>query len=191
MAKNAIKTTPQDTMFIADKSNPEIKFKKGGKVKEELNDIIMYHEKEGNWVYPKNTIYAWLYDEPKVGDKLRSGEYDWVFFPMTSFYMALQKGYVPPLTQIWTAKYKKDKKGIEHLLGVVQAYLDEKENKLIILMMSVNPKHRRKGINSHIIKSIRTEFGIEQDKVEFDKPTDMGEKFLKAGKFFDGGNITE
>ena len=188
LAKNAVKTTPKDSMFIADKSNPDIKFNKGGEVETKLNDIILYHEKEGNWFVPKNTIYAWLYDEPNVGKKLESGEYDAVFFPPSgNIMMAMQRGYVPPLLKVWKADFKKRHKGSEHLLGIMQGYIDKDKNKLVVMMMTTNPKHRRKGINQHIIKSIRSEFDIPQENIVFDNPTELGSKFIAAGKYMNGG----
>jgi hypothetical protein len=164
------------------------------KVKEtnKYNDIVVYYEKEGNFFIPKGTFYAWLYDEEDAGKKISSGEYDFILFPMASGFGALsQKGYVPPLLRIWKKSFQKDKKGIEHLLGIVQGFYDEKNKKMYIEMMTTNPKFRRQGINGHIIKQLREYFEVSQDDVIFDKPTDMGKKFMASKKFDDGGMVSE
>ncbi len=181
-----------------DGNNDDIRYKVGGKLKKgevedehKLNDVIVYHEKNGNWFIPKNNIYAWLYDVEDAPAKLKSKEFDYIFFPSTpSLSMAFQKGYVPPLLRIWTPKYQKETKGSKNLMGIVQAWYDEDKKKLYVEMMTTNPKHRRKGINGHIIKEIREMLGLTKDDVIFDKPTDMGKSFMKAGKFEDGGEVS-
>lgn len=166
-------------------------YKKGGE-NIKFNDIVIYYEKQGNFIIPKGTFYAWLYDEKDAGDKISSGEYDFILFPMSGgLSLAMQKGYVPPLLKIWKKDFQKNKKGIEHLLGIVQGYYDEKENKLYIEMMTTNPKFRRMGVNAHIIKQVREEFEVSQDDVIFDKPTDMGKKFMASKKFDEGGTINK
>lgn len=172
-----------------ERNYPKGLYKKGGDTMK-LNDIVIYYEKQGNFMVAKGTFYAWLYDEEGAGAKISSGEYDFILFPMGGgFSLAMQKGYVPPLLKIWTKPFQKDKKGIEHLLGIVQGYYDEKNNKMYIEMMTTNPKFRRMGINGHIIKQLREEFKVSQDDVIFDKPTDMGKKFMASKKFYDGGVI--
>ena len=59
------------------------KMKIGGVVKkpEIFNDITLYYEKKGNWLFAKGNFYAWLYDEDGVGKKIESGEYDFIMFP--------------------------------------------------------------------------------------------------------------
>ena len=170
-----------------DLKNIDTEFKKGGEVK--INEIVLYYEKNGNFLIPKGTFYAWLYDDPTAVQKMNSGEWDFVMFPMTSMSIALQRGYIPPLLRIWDKKFQKDKKGIEHLLGIVQGYYDDKEGKLHIEMMTTNPKHRREGINANIIRQLREEFKVSQDDVVFEKPTKMGEKFIASKEYEDGGSL--
>jgi hypothetical protein len=187
LAKNPLKTTPDNPLFIADKNNPDIKFKKGGEIK--INEIVLYYEKNGNFLIPKGTFYAWLYDDPTAVQKINSGEWDFVMFPMTTMSAAFQRGYIPPLLRIWDKKFQKDKKGIEHLLGIVQGYYDDKEGKLYLEMMTTNPKHRREGINANIIRQLREEFKVSQDDVVFVRPTKMGENFIASKQYEDGGSL--
>ena len=162
--------------------------KKGGML--EFNDIVLYHEKNGNWFVPKNTVYAWLYQDPNAAKKLESGEFDFVLFPPNPpMSLAMQRGYVPPLLKIWTKKYQKETKGADNLLGIVKAWYDEKNQKLYIIMMTTRKDIRRKGVNSHIIKNLREEFKLDKDQIIFDKPTKEGEMFSKSGKYEDGGDI--
>ena len=112
--------------------------------------MVMYHEKKGNFIAPKGQVYLWLYDVEDSGEKINNEEYDYIMYPFTTRSMAWQSGYIPPLKKIWTKKFQKTHKGAEHLLGVIKAYLIEKEGKkeLYIDMMSVNPTKKKKGIMS-------------------------------------------
>jgi hypothetical protein len=50
-------------------------------------------------------------------------------------------------------------------------------------MMTVNPKLRRQGVNAHMIRFLRNNFGLGQDDIIFDKPTEMGKKFMQGKKY--------
>ena len=78
-------------------------------------------------------------------------------------------------------------KGSEHLLGVIKAFLIEREGdastmygkkELYIDMMSVNPSKKKKGIMSYMIKYLRDTFNLTQDQVTFSNTTDEGKKFI-------------
>jgi ppGpp synthetase/RelA/SpoT-type nucleotidyltranferase len=169
-------------------------FKEGGSVT--FNDagtsMVMYHEKEGNFFFPQGQIYLYLYDVENSSKKLGK-EFDWVFYPMTTMSMAWQKGYVPPLKRIWTKKFQKDKKGAEHLLGVIKAFLIEEEGKteLYIDMMSVNPTQKKKGIMSYMIKELRDTFNLTQDQITFSDTTAEGKKFISKKTYEGGGNVKD
>ena len=153
--------------------------------------MVMYHEKRGNFITPKGQIYLWLYEGEKIAEKLQNQQYDWVFYPLTSINMAFQSGYIPPLKRVWTKKFQKEHKGSEHLLGLIKAYLIEKEGKkeLFIDMMSVNPNNKKEGIMSYMIKDLRNAFNLSQDQVTFSKLTKEGEKFIAKKQYSDGGGI--
>jgi DNA repair protein RadC len=156
---------------------------------DEGTNMVMYHEEKGNFMIPKGQIYLWLYEGEKIGEKLQNEEYDWVFYPYANINMAFQKGFIPPLKRIWTKKFQKDHKGSEHLLGVIKAYLIEKEGQkeLYIDMMSVNPTKMKKGIMSYMIKELRDTFNLTQDQITFSKLTPEGEKFVAKKTYADGG----
>jgi GNAT superfamily N-acetyltransferase len=162
--------------------------KKGGEIK--FNDTIIYHEEKGNFFVPKNTIYAWLYDDPNAGKKLNDGEYDFVLFPPGGGIGLLgQKGYVPPLLKVWRKSYQDKTKGSDKLIGIVKAWYDEENKKLYIDMMTTKRQWRRKGVNTHIIKELREMFNLDKDQIVFDKPTDEGKKFMESGKYSKGGEV--
>jgi GNAT superfamily N-acetyltransferase len=161
-------------------------FKKGGEIK--FNDTIIYHEEKGNFFVPKNTVYAWLYDDPNARKKLNDGEYDFVLFPPGGgIGLLAQKGYVPPLLKVWRKSYQDKTKGSDKLIGIVKAWYDEENKKLYIDMMTTKRQWRRKGVNSHIIKELREMFNLDKDQIVFDKPTDEGKKFMASGKYAKGG----
>jgi GNAT superfamily N-acetyltransferase len=167
------------------------KMKKGAVVETpaKLNDIVLYHEKKGNWLFAKGNFYAWLYDEDGVGKKIESGEYDFIMFPPMGKGSPFSDKYVPPLLMVWNKPYQKKFKGAEHLIGIVQGFYDEDKNEIFIDMMTTNPKYRRQGINAHLIKSVREALGVPKENVIFDKPTKEGTKFMQSGKFDNGGEI--
>jgi len=158
---------------------------------DEGTSMVLYHEKNGNFLIPKGQVYLYLYDVEDSRGKLQSEEYDWVFYPYASQNMAWASDFIPPLKKIWTKKFQKDHKGSEHLLGVIKAYLIEENGKkeLYIDMMSVNPTKMKKGIMSYMIKELRDTFKLEQDQVTFSQLTDEGEKFVAKGKYEDGGEL--
>ena len=158
---------------------------------DEGTSMVMYHEKRGNFITPKGQIYLWLYEGEKIGEKLQNQQYDWVFYPLTSINMAFQSGYIPPLKRVWTKKFQKEHKGSEHLLGLIKAYLIEKEGEkeLFIDMMSVNPNNKKEGIMSYMIKDLRDSFNLSQDQVTFSKLTKEGEKFIAKKQYSDGGGV--
>jgi hypothetical protein len=168
-------------------------YKKGGTTDDvKLNDIVWYRQPEDNFFFPKNTIYGWLYDDPKAAEKLESGEYDFVLFPASGgMGLMWQKGFVPPLLRVWTKKYQNKTKGSDRLIGIVQGWYDEDNKKLYIDMMTTRKDMRRKGVNSHIIRELRKELGLEREQVEFVNTTQDGEKFSKSSNYADGGDIAE
>ena len=167
-------------------------FAKGGEAgfDEAGSSMVIYHEKKGNFMIPKGQIYLYLYDVEKSGEKLQNGEFDWVFYPFSSVSLASQSGFIPPLKRIWTKKFQKQHKGSEHLLGVIKAFLIDKDNgekELYIDMMSVNPTKKEKGIMSYMIKDLRDNFNLSQDQVTFSQLTKEGEKFVAKKTYADGG----
>jgi hypothetical protein len=159
---------------------------------DEGTSMVLYHEKNGNFLIPKGQVYLYLYDVEDSKGKLQSEQYDWVFYPYASQNMAWASDFIPPLKKIWTKKFQKEHKGSEHLLGVIKAYLIDKENgkkELYIDMMSVNPTKMKKGIMSYMIKELRDTFKLEQDQVTFSKLTPEGEKFVAKKTYADGGWI--
>jgi hypothetical protein len=155
--------------------------------------MVLYHEKEGNWMTPKGQVYLYLYDVENGGSKLSNGEFDWVFYPLTSRMMAFQSGYIPPLKKIWTKKFQKEHKGSENLLGVIKAYLIEENGKkeLYIDLMSVKPTEKKKGIMSYMIQELRDNFDLTQDQITFSDLTKDGEKFVAKKTYADGGSTSK
>lgn len=142
--------------------------------------IIYVEESDRSFIFEKGTVYAWLYDIPDAQEKLNNREFDAVFFPPSG---PMRIGGQNLLTKIWSKDYQKRHKGSEHLIGVIKGWYDEDEKIVYIDMMTVNPKARRQGYNSYMIQKIRERFGLTQDQVKFDDPTDQGNKFIKSKKY--------
>jgi hypothetical protein len=166
------------------------KHAKGGGVKDKtkLEDVVIYHESKGNFLYSKGTIYAWLYDVPNAEQKIESGEFDFVFFPLgrSSFVSSRQ---TPALLKVWNKSFQKNRKGSEHLIGISQGFFNEEEGILYIEMMTTRKDYRRKGVNSKIVKAMRDYFKLPQDKVVFLDTTKEGKKFEDAKTYNQGGGV--
>jgi hypothetical protein len=147
----------------------------------QYNKPIYYIEKkENSFVFPKGTIYCWLYSDPDAEQKLNSGEYNAVLFKPTG---PMRIGGQDVLNTVWNKTHLKKFEGSENLLGIIRGWLDQEDNILYIDMMTVNPKERRKGINSYMIQFLRNEFNLSQDQVVFDDPTPQGKKFMASKKY--------
>ena len=142
--------------------------------------IIYVEESDRSFIFEKGTVYAWLYDIPDAQEKLNNREFDAVFFPPGG---PMRIGGQNLLTKIWSKDYQKRHKGSEHLIGALKGWYDEEKNIVYIDMMTVNPKARRQGYNSYMVQKVRERFGLSQDQVSFDDPTDQGNKFIKAKKY--------
>lgn len=149
--------------------------------------MVIYHEEKGNFMFPKDLIYLWLYEGENASEKIESQEYDWVLYPSSSISMMGHRGFIPPLKKIWTKKFQKQNKGSEHLLGVIKAHLLNDGKELYIDMMSVNPTKKKKGVMSYMIKDLRDTFNLTQDQVTFSNLTEEGKKFIEKKTYADGG----
>ncbi len=153
---------------------------------EELNkNLILYHEKQGNWIVPKDTIWLWFVDNEKYIDKLNAGEYDFVLFPRRTMYNAFT---VSPITDVWKLSKARGKKEV---LGIINAYIYK--NELIIAMMSVRGPWQGNRINSLMIDSLKDSFSDKT--LAFEDPTADGwafiEKYAPYAKVYDGGQIVQ
>jgi hypothetical protein len=164
-------------------------YKKGGDVEQNFNSVLIYYEKEGNFIVPKNLVYAWLYDEKDAGEKLETGEYMYPMFPFARPSFSFRG--TPPLLQVWTKKYQEKIIGSNHLIGIIQGFYIPEEKKLYIEMQTTRKDMRRKGVMSYMIKALREQFNLDKDDVVFEDLTPIGEKFVKSGKYEDGGEMAK
>jgi hypothetical protein len=164
-------------------------YKKGGNVEQNFNPVLIYYEKKGNFIVPKNLVYAWLYDEKDAGEKLETGEYMYPMFPFARPSFSFRG--TPPLLQVWTKKYQEKIIGSNHLIGIIKGFYIPEEKKLYIEMQTTRKDMRRKGVMSYMIKALREQFNLDKDDVVFEDLTPMGEKFVKSGKYEDGGEMAK
>ena len=149
--------------------------------------IGIYHEKDGNMFFAKNKFIIWFYDTTDFANKINSGEYDFLMFPNR------MKGFsfnsVGIIDEVWRAKYQNKHKGAKNLLGMVQGWYDEVNNKIIIHFMSVRPSAKRNHINSFMVQYAKKVF--ESTDVVFHEPTAQGYSFIESEKFEEGGDLKE
>jgi hypothetical protein len=132
------------------------------------NNMTVYHEEKGNFIIAKNKVYLWFTSTEDWVDKVNAGEYDLVMFPIKTLYNAFS---VSPITDVWR---KSKARGKKEVLGMIEAYLDDKE--LIIQMMSVRNPYRKNRINSFMIDELKQKFPSHE--LVFEDPTDDGWKFI-------------
>jgi GNAT superfamily N-acetyltransferase len=187
---NLNKKLIEDTIRMHGKSLKG-RFAKGGEAgfDDTNTSMVIYHEEKGNFMFPKDLIYLWLYEGENASKKIESEEYDWVLYPFSSISMMGQRGFIPPLKKIWTKKFQKQTKGSEHLLGVIKAHLLNDGKELYIDMMSVNPTKKKKGVMSYMIKDLRDTYNLTQDQVTFSNLTDEGKKFVAKKTYNNGGGV--
>jgi len=153
---------------------------------EELNkNLLLYHEKQGNWLVPKDTIWLWFVDNEKYIDKLNAGEYDFVVFPTRTRSNAFT---VSPINDVWKLSKARGKKEV---LGIINAYIYK--NELIIAMMSVRGPWQGNRINSLMIDTLKDSFSDKT--LAFEDPTADGWKFIEKyapyAKVYDGGQVVQ
>jgi ppGpp synthetase/RelA/SpoT-type nucleotidyltranferase len=168
------------------------KFNRGGGVKFNgaNTSLALFQElSDKSFLFPKDTIYLWLYEGENAEQKLDNGEYDWVLYPFSSIGMMGQRGFIPPIKKIWTTKFQNKLKGADKLLGVIKAELINDGKGLFIDIMSVNPKRKKQGIMSYMIKYLRDTYNLSQEQIEFSDTTDDGRKFVSKKTYEQGGNI--
>ena len=132
------------------------------------NNMTMYHEKNGNFLIAKNKVYLWFTSTEDWVDKVNAGEYDLVMFPIKTLGNAFT---LSPITDVWR---KSKARGKKEVLGMIEAYLDDKE--LIIQMMSVRNPYRKNRINSFMLDQLKENFPGRE--LVFEDPTDDGWKFI-------------
>jgi DNA polymerase III sliding clamp (beta) subunit (PCNA family)/GNAT superfamily N-acetyltransferase len=156
-------------------SKPIFKFDKFG-IEQENGSTIF----KDSWQFR-----MWVYDDPKAEEKLKSGEYDY-------FYPDFLENNVGG---IWNKNILKKFKGSEHLVGYIEAeekHSYENRDKILgvkIGSMTTNPKYRRQGINSLMIKFIRDKYNLPQEAIKFYLPSEEGQLFIDSKKYNNGGTI--
>lgn len=146
--------------------------------------IGFYHEKKGNIMFAKNSFVGWFYDIANFGEKINSGEFDFLVFPPVMRYDFNGDGIVD---KIWKTQWQKAYKGAKNLLGMVQGWYDEENKNIVIQYMSVRPSAKRNRVNSFMIQAVKKEF--DATEVIFDEPTKEGKIFSEAKTFNEGGDL--
>lgn len=133
-------------------------------------NVTIYHEEKGNFFIAKNKVYLWFTSTENWVDKVNAGEYDLVMFPIKTLSNAFT---LSPITDVWR---KSKARGKTEVLGMIEAYLDDKE--LIIQMMSVRNPYRKNRINSFMLDSLKEKFPTHE--LVFEDPTNDGWNFIAS-----------
>lgn len=81
-----------------------------------------------------------------------------------------------PITDVWSRRFAKPGTGQEHILGLIQAFTNEKF--IYVDMMSVRASYRRNSITRKMIDVLKEHFPSAE--VRFSDPTSDGSKFIKG-----------
>lgn len=138
-------------------------------------NLLFYYVKQDTFFAEKGRFWLWFVDEEDYAEKLRSGEYDMLMFPIRTLSNAFT---VSPITDIWKKSYLKRINGAEHVIGIVEGFIEEEEKKVLIQMMSVKPGFKHNHVNTHMINCLLSEERSDFIPV-FEDPTDDGYAFSK------------
>lgn len=176
-----------------DSSNPDIRFEQGGKIlginDDELKGVVLYNEEKGNYLVPKDTFYIWIYDDENAVEKINSGDYDYVFFPIMGIGKMGSQNYISPILAVWDETFSIEHKGSDKLLAIAHGWIGDDKDKMYIEMMTVRNDKRRQGLNSKMIRILRNYYKIPKENVIFNQPTEEGKLFAQSGKYLNGGEI--
>lgn len=146
---------------------------KDSDIKELEDNAALYHEKTGNFMVQKGKFWLWFVDSREWIDKLKAGEYDMLMFPFRRRF----DWNSAPINDVWKKSHQKHTRGAEHIIGIVEGFIDEEDKKIIIEMMSVKPGYKMNRINTHMMNIIKDSF--KEYKLVFEDPTDDGYLFMK------------
>ena len=143
---------------------------KGLSVENVRGNIVVLREERGNFMFAAGWTIAYFMDSEESAQKMKKGEFDYltindrIQFQFNS----------APITDVWTKK-KRDNRGHEHILGIVQGITNE--NEIYIDKMSVRAQFRKNSITSKLISVLKQTF--PNAKVNFSGPTKQGASFIK------------
>lgn len=131
------------------------------------NIVIFYSEKETFFSAAGFTMVYFM-DSVESAELMKSGKIPYLIIPERRRFDFNSS----PITDVWR---KANKEGKEHILGVIQGYVNEKE--IYIDKMSVRPSYKRNSINSKMVKALEQNFSGRT--TNYSGPTKDGSKFIK------------
>lgn len=145
-------------------------------------NICMYVERNGNFLFPLGKVYLYMFDSHEWSQKMAKGEVDLLMFPFRRRFDFSSS----PIDDIWKKSHAKGLRGVEHIIGAIEAQLYEPSEEdpdkiLMVQMMSVRPGFKGNRVNSFMIDSLVEKFGNEY-KLAFEDPTSDGLEFIAKYK---------
>lgn len=134
-------------------------------------NFSMYHEEKGNMFFAKGKTYLYFTKSEDWGQKVVNGEYDMLMFP----YAARFNWGASPIKDVWKKSHNKSVRGADEIIGLVEAYVANKE--ILIQMMSVRPGYKKNSINTNMINRLKKSF--PDHVVVFEDPTKAGWEFIQ------------
>jgi hypothetical protein len=139
-------------------------------VEEIAENLVMFREPTGNFMFAKGWTYMYLLDSHEAAEQMKKGEIDMLMFP----YKGVSNLFSSPITDVWK-KTKFSHPGHKHILGIIQGFTDEDD--IYIQMMSVRKNSQRNGVNRLMIDFLRDYF--PNAKLTFEDATVDGAMFAK------------
>lgn len=140
------------------------------------DNIVIFHSPEGNLFKGKGWTMIYFMDTPDSAKKLQhqTGEIDLLTFIPGS--LSMRFGGYSMIDDIW--KKKKNLKGVEHIIGALEAYVDDKD--MYIDNLSVRPGYRRNSIATKMVDELKDTF--PNRKISHSDFTDQGAEWNKSYK---------
>lgn len=139
------------------------------KVEDVIDNIVVFRLPKANMLFPEGFFMAYFMDSLASTDAMKHGKIGYLIVPDRPRY-AFDSA---PIKDIWQKKHSNN--GQEHILGIVQGVISEKE--IYVDKMTVRPGWKRNTINSKLVQALKKEYPNRE--LNFSGPTPDGRNFIK------------
>lgn len=133
-----------------------------------IENIVIFRETSASFLFPAGKTWGYFMDSPESAKKMRSGEYEMLFFPIVPRFNIS----VNPM-DAWRRNGKRTK-GAEHVLGIWDGVIDNKE--IFVDKIAVKKAYRKASIASKMMDIFRKYY--PNRKITITGTTNDGQNFL-------------
>jgi len=134
-----------------------------------IENIVIFRETSASFLFPAGKTWGYFMDSPESAKKMRSGEYEMLFFPIVPRFNVS----VNPM-DAWRSRTGRKTKGAEHVLGIWDGVIDSKE--IFVDKIAVKKAYRKASIASKMMDIFRKFY--PNRKITITGTTNDGQNFL-------------